>query len=169
LQCPSSGRNAELESRIRAVLVKSNGVFGVSVRHIRSAEQQFLRECRDCTTPAEMTMLFEKLVTGQAAGADASEQMLRLLSEQNFNQRLPRWIPGSTRFAHKTGTLNSPVWVVNDAGVMFLPGGQHAVVSVFSRRSNMEEDPLTRKTGIGNAEDRIAEIGKVVWEYYSRL
>ena len=133
----------------------------------RAAQQQFLRECPNCTTPAEMTMLLEKLVTGQAAAADSSEQMLRMLSQQNFNHRLPRWVPGGIRFAHKTGSLNGPVWVVNDAGIMYLPGGQHVIISVFSHGAAMDEDGVVLKSGITNAEDRIAEIGKLVEEYYS--
>ncbi len=127
----------------------------------------FLEECPNCTTPAEMTLLFEKIVTGQAADKPATDQMLRILSQQQFNQRLPRWLPGNVRADHKTGTLNAPVWVVNDAGIIYLPGGQRVIVSVFSRGAEMSLGPAELKASVSNAEDRIGEIAKVVFDYYT--
>lgn len=127
----------------------------------------FLEECPNCTTPAEMTLLLEKVVTGQAAEKSSTEQMLRILSQQQFNQRLPRWLPGNVRSDHKTGTLYSPVWVVNDAGILYLPNGQRVIVSVFSRGTEAAPGPAATKAAVTNAEDRIAEIAKVVYDFYT--
>jgi beta-lactamase class A len=127
--------------------------------------RRFLEECPNCTTPAEMTLLLEKIVTGQTADKDSTDQMLRILSRQQFNQRLPRWVTG--RFDHKTGTLNAPVWVVNDAGILYLPGGEHVIICVFSRGSEQNLSSLANKLAIANAEERIAEVARIVFDYYS--
>ncbi|HEV8384379.1 MAG TPA: serine hydrolase [Candidatus Acidoferrales bacterium] len=134
---------------------------------IQRNQKLFLDECPNCTTPEEMTSLFEKIATGQAAEKPATEQMLRILSQQQFNQRLPRWLPGNVRVEHKTGTLNGPVWVVNDAGIINLPGGQRVIVSVFSHGTDMALGPAELKASISNAEDRIGEIAKTVYDFYT--
>ena len=133
---------------------------------IAAAQQKFLDECPNCTTPDEMTLLLEKLAKGEAGDADSTRQMLRILGRQQFNQRLPRLVP-APRFEHKTGTLNAPVWVVNDAGVLYLPGGARVVISVFSRGTERDLGPGELRSSTSNAEDRIAEIAKVVYDYYT--
>ena len=166
----------------RELILQALGLRGEAYRNVTTAtirdvpwdriadevaqnRKRFLEECPNCTTPAEMTLLLEKIVTGQAADKDATDQMLRILSRQQFNQRLPRWVPG--RFDHKTGTLNAPVWVVNDAGILYLPGGEHVIISVFSRGAEQTLTPLALKVAVANAEERIGEIAKIVYEYYT--
>jgi beta-lactamase class A len=136
-------------------------------KEIEENRRKFLDECPNCTTPAEMTLLLEKMARAETADQEFTDQMLRILSRQQFNQRLPRWLPLGTRVDHKTGTLTSPVWVVNDAGMIYLPNGYRVVVSVFSRGAELSLSPAELKVAIANAEDRIAEIGKIVWDFYS--
>lgn len=133
----------------------------------RRAQEQFLKECPNCATPDEMTRLVELIFTGQAADKPRTTDMLTILSRQQFNARLPRFLPIGTRVDHKTGTLNGPVWVVNDAGIVYLPNGQHVIVSVFSRGSEIEQDDAAMKMGINQAEERIGEIAKIVYDYYT--
>lgn len=133
---------------------------------VRRNQQQFLRECPNCSTPSEMTLLLEKIVTGQALDSVGTQTLLDILFQQQFNQRLPRWIPYGVRFAHKTGTLTAPVWVVNDAGVLFLPNQQRVVLTVFGRGEDLGLSDGERKAAIAAAEDRIAEIGRIVFQFY---
>jgi len=125
-----------------------------------------LRNCQNCSTPSEMSQLFEKIVSGQAGDAAATNEMLGILSKQQFNQRLPRLLPLGVRVAHKTGTVTNPVWVVNDAGVIYLPNGEHVIVTAFSHGTDMNQDEMQLKAALNDAEDTIAEIGKAVFEYY---
>jgi beta-lactamase class A len=141
--------------------------WGGRAQEIEQNRRKFLDECPNCTTPAEMSQLLEQIARAETSDQPSSDQMLRILSQQQFNQRLPRWIPLGTRFDHKTGTLTGPVWVVNDAGILYLPNGYRVIVSVFSRGAEMNLSPAEMKVAISNAEDRIAEIGKIVWDYYS--
>jgi len=130
-------------------------------------QKQALRDCHNCSTPSAMSQLFEKIVSGQAGDAAATKDLLGILTKQQFNQRLPRLLPAGLRVAHKTGTVTNPVWVVNDAGVIYLPNGGHVVVTAFSHGTEMNQDEVQLKAAINEAEDTIAEIGKAVFEYYA--
>ncbi|HMI32085.1 MAG TPA: serine hydrolase [Candidatus Limnocylindrales bacterium] len=130
-------------------------------------QKQALRDCHNCSTPSEMSQLLEKIATGQAGDAVATIEMLSILSKQQFNMRLPRFLPVGIRVAHKTGTVTNPVLVVNDAGIIFLPNGEHVVVTVFGHGTDMNQDDVKLKAALNEAEDTIAEIGRVVFEYYT--
>lgn len=134
---------------------------------VRGRQEQFLKDCPNCATPDEMTRLVELIFTGQAAGPSQTADMLTTLSRQQFNARLPRFLPIGTRVDHKTGTLSGPVWVVNDSGLIYLPNKQHVIVSVFSRGSEIDQDEAAMKLGINQAEERIGEIAKIVYDYYT--
>jgi hypothetical protein len=82
---------------------------------------------------------------------------------------LPRWLPYDIRIDHKTGTLLEPIWVVTDAGVVHLPGDKHIVISVFSRGTQMDLSAAETKAAISGAEERIAEIGKLVFDYFTAV
>jgi beta-lactamase class A len=135
---------------------------------IKENQKRFLDQCPNCGTPGEVTTLLERLLAGRAADKDSTSEMLKILSNQQFNERLPRWLPYDVRVDHKTGTLLEPVWVVNDAGIIYLAGDKHIVISVFSRGPEMGFTPAQTKVAISGAEDRIAEIGKLVFDYYAK-
>jgi beta-lactamase class A len=134
---------------------------------IREKQKRFIDQCLNCGTPAEMTLLLEKLVSGKLADAAGTRDMLEILSNQQFNERLPRWLPYDVRVDHKTGTLLGPVWVVTDAGVIHLPGNKHIAISVFSHGTEMGLGSAETKAAISAAEERIAEIGKLVYDHYT--
>lgn len=142
-------------------------VRSIDVRERKRVQQKFLNDCPNCTTPGEMTMIFEKLLSAGITDRKSSDDMLRILSKQQFNHRLPRLLPVGARCDHKTGTLSQPVWMVNDAGIVYLPRGEHVIVSVFSRGTEMDLSQEEIKIATASAEDRIAEIGKIVWDYYA--
>lgn len=77
------------------------------------------------TTPADVALLFEKLVAGTVISKATSDEMLDLLSHQEINDRLPAGVPLGTRVAHKTGDLDN---TVHDAGVIYTPAGPVVVV-----------------------------------------
>jgi beta-lactamase class A len=126
-----------------------------------------LKECHNCSTPSEMSRLLEMLASGRLADKAATSDMMGILSRQQFNQRLPRDLPVGLRFPHKTGTVMNPVVVVNDAGVLFLPNGDHVVITVFSKGTGINLDEAELKKTMNDAEDIAAEIGQTVFEFYT--
>ena len=139
----------------------------MKAEEVRHNQKLFLEECPNCTTPDEMSLLLEKLFTGAAGDAKATGDMLHILSLQQFNQRLPRLLPSGIRCDHKTGTLNAPVWVANDAGIIYLPNGEHVIVSVFSHGPEVDLNPREFKAAAASADERIGAIGSIVYDYYT--
>jgi beta-lactamase class A len=137
----------------------------ISVEERRARQLEFVGNCYNCSTPAAMTALLEKILAGQAADKSGTEEMLTILGRQQFNQRLPRYL--DARVAHKTGSLTSPVWVVNDAGIIYLPNGEHVIVTVFGHGTEWEMNDAARKQSTAEAEDRIGRIGKLVYDFYA--
>src|SRR6185503_7847906 len=140
----------------------AQGDFNAHEAEIVRNQKHALRDCHNCSTPSDMSQLFEKIVTDQAGDAAATKEMLGILSKQQFNMRLPRFFPVGVRVAHKTGTVTNPVWVVNDAGVIYLPNGEHVAVTAFGHGKDMNQDEVQLKKSLNEAEDTIAEIGKAV-------
>jgi beta-lactamase class A len=134
---------------------------------IKANQKRFIDECPNCGTPREMTLLVENLASGRLADAAGTSEMLKILSNQQFNERLPRWLPYDVRVDHKTGTLLEPVWVVTDAGLIHLPGNRHIAISVFSHGTEMGLSYAETKAAISGAEERIAEIGNLVFAYFT--
>jgi len=141
--------------------------FQAHENEIVKNQQIALRDCHNCSTPSEMSRLLELIAAGKAGDAAATKDIMGLLSKQQFNQRLPRYLPVGIRFAHKTGTVTNPVVVVNDAGVIFLPKGDHVVVTAFSKGTGINLDEEALKKTMNDAEDIAAEIGRTVFDYYT--
>lgn len=76
--------------------------------------------------------------------------------------RLKGHLPEHTIVAHKTGTSGTNkkglTAAVNDIGIIFLPDGQHFLISVFVTNS---------KENVAVNEKIIADISKAAWEYFN--
>ncbi|MFW6075983.1 MAG: serine hydrolase [Chloroflexota bacterium] len=88
------------------------------------------------TSAADMARLFNLLLKGEVVSAEASEEMLDLLSEQVVRNRLPYLLPAGTRVANKTGNL--PPDLTHDVGVIWTPSGP-VIVAAMSEGSNEGE------------------------------
>jgi len=78
-----------------------------------------------CTSPSDMLVFFDRLYHHQLVSPAASDQMLKLLLNQQINDRLPADLPSGTAVAHKTGNLEG---VVNDAGIVYGPNASFILV-----------------------------------------
>lgn len=113
------------------------------------------------TTSAEdIGLMLEKTYNGQMVSFEASEQTIDLLAKAQINNRIPAKLPktdpstGSViKIAHKTGELSQ---VRNDAGIVFLEGNPYVIVLMTKNLKGEDE-------GIEN----LAEISRIVYEYYS--
>ena len=127
----------------------------------------------DVTTANDMVRLFAMLVSGELTeriGLPTRDVdgMLRILYRQQLNDRLPRYLPATVPFAHKTGSLGGAFEIHNDAGVLTLPNDEHVAVAAFTRApvapgtSPRDLSSLRRRL-----DDFIAEVAWAVYEYYT--
>ncbi|MCH7838183.1 MAG: serine hydrolase [Chloroflexi bacterium] len=104
------------------------------------------------TTAAEMALLMEMIARRQAVSETASDEMLALLSDTYFNDRLPALLPEGTRVAHKTGSWSN---ASHDAGIVYSPAATYVIVVL---------------TDFGYSDEgtaAIARISRAVYDYYN--
>lgn len=105
------------------------------------------------TTAEDQATFFQRLIAGQVVSPTASEAMLTLLKAQTENDRLPVLLPAGTAMAHKTGELDPPDAVRNDAGIIFTPGGP--VVCVVLTIDQQD---------VAQTDKAIAQEGRLVYD-----
>lgn len=123
---------------------------------VTKADADFAKIEKDVASPLDMARLLEKIVKGEAASEASCQQMMSILNRQQFNQRLPRYLPEGTGFAHKTGTIAS---TTNDAGVMFVQGRPIALV-VFT---------VDKRAGRGEVEEQMGRLARVVYDFFDTI
>jgi len=150
------GGPAAVEAYIRSLGVDEIGV-GTDYRRMRNDSLY-----RNWISPVSAAALLYKFYT-QKILTDTSRLMLwkAMVEAPNGKDRLPGLLPAGTVIGHKTGTSGRDTTNVctafNDIGIMHLPDGGMVAVAVFVAKSPLTDDMNARS---------IAEIGKMVWDYY---
>jgi len=101
------------------------------------------------TSATDLARVLEGIGRGQAVSKSASEEMVRLLSLEQFDNGLRAGTPPGLRLAHKTGNYQG---VTHDAGIVYGPSGAYVIV-VLSDGANA---PAVTK-----------DIAMIVFDYFS--
>jgi beta-lactamase class A len=120
------------------------------------AEREFAKVMKDVSSPRDMALLLEKIYKGEAASKESCQMMMAIMGRQMFNQRLPRYLPESSRMAHKTGTIGS---TTNDAGIMFVRGNPIAI-AVFT---------VDKRIGRGEVEERMGRLTRAIYDFFDTI
>lgn len=104
------------------------------------------------TTSYDIALFFEKLYKGQLANTENTSKMIELLKKQTLNNKLPKYLPGKTSIAHKTGEID---FLSHDAGIIFSEKGDYIIVI------------LSESDSPKGAEERIAQISAAVFNYFN--
>jgi beta-lactamase class A len=137
-------------------IIAMSGTRRVTPEKQAEAEREFAKVMKDVSSPRDMTSLLEKIYKGEAASKESCRMMMTILGQQMFNQRLPRYLPESSRMAHKTGTIGS---TTNDAGLMFVRGNPIAIV-VFT---------VDKRAARGEIEERMGRLTRVVYDFFDAV
>jgi len=129
----------------------------VSEESRRSAGRRFEADLRDTCTPEAMTLLLKSIYRGALLEQESADLLLAMMSRcRTGENRLKGLLPPGTAVAHKTGTF--PESIVNDAGIITLPGdGGHIAIAVFVK-SPQVDDP--------EAERVIAHISRAIYDFF---
>jgi len=118
--------------------------LGLTATRVRRTILDFAairRGVENTTTAYEMMQLLELIYEGRAASRESCREMLQILLEQEYNDRIPRAMPADIAVAHKTGTMRR---LAHDVGIVFLPQ-QEFVICVLLQ--GMSEEPSERLIG----------------------
>ena len=106
------------------------------------------------TTARDLGIIMSALGRGEVVSAEASEEMLEIMSRQQWRTKIPAGLPEGVRVAHKTGRITG---ISHDSGVVFPSGAPPYALVILTRGF---EDP-DRADGVA------AEISRVVFEHHT--
>jgi beta-lactamase class A len=119
------------------------------------ANERFNATEKDVATPRHMTLLLEKIHQGEIVDRASSDEIIEFMSHSmTGDARISGLLPLGTRVVHKTGTISGST---NDTGIVFLPGGGHMVITVFTKDA---------KATSAEREHAIAEISRFAYDYF---
>ncbi|MCL5004057.1 MAG: class A beta-lactamase-related serine hydrolase [Patescibacteria group bacterium] len=104
------------------------------------------------TTAADIALFFKKLYRGELSSESSGSKMIALLKKKELNDGLPKYLPDPSQVANKTGDIDL---FMNDGGIVYAPKGDYIIVIL----SQTDYPTL--------AEERIAQISKSVYEYFT--
>ena len=98
--------------------VHALGADGMNVLRGVEDSKAFQQGLNNTTTARALLTLLQAIARGEAVDTDSSRQMIEILEQQTFNDRIPAGLPAGTRVAHKTGEITR---IQHDAAIVFAP------------------------------------------------
>jgi beta-lactamase class A len=98
--------------------VHAMGADGMNVLRGVEDSKAFEKGLNNTTTAQGLSVLLSAIAEGKAVDADASRQMIEILSRQHFNDGIPAGLPPGMKVAHKTGEITK---IHHDAAIVYAP------------------------------------------------
>jgi len=128
--------------------------FGANnIRVLRGVEdgKAFEKGLNNTTTARDLMIILRRIAERRAISAKASDEMIKVMLDQKFNEGIPAGLPAGVRVSHKTGSITK---VNHDAAIVYPPNRKPYVLVVLER--GIEDEKRAHKL--------IAEISRVVYE-----
>jgi len=116
------------------------------------------------TTPGNATLLLKQFYEQKLLTKKSSRFLYKTMVANTVGQnRMKAKLPVKTIVAHRTGTSFTNdaglTGAVNNIGIVTLPNGDHVAIAVFVHNTTAP---------VAHAEALIADITKVIWNFYAR-
>src|SRR5215212_11041144 len=108
------------------------------------------------STPNDVLVMLEKVADPSYTSPEHSAEMLEILTNTSFEDRLPQPLPEGARVAHKVGSYGG---TFSDAGLVFTEGSQDAYYIVV----------IAGDTTEGTARSAIQSMSLAAYESLARL
>jgi len=124
------------------------------MRVLRGVEdgKAFQRGMNNTTTARALMIILRQIAERRAISREASDEMIKILLDQKFNEAIPAGLPPEVRVAHKTGAITK---INHDAAIVYPPSRKPYVLVVLTRGIEDEK----------RAHSLIADISRVVYEH----
>jgi len=132
-------------------LLRSLGAYRMQVMRGVEDDKAFRAHLNNTATAKDLSVLLAALVSGETFTPESRAAMLEILKAQEFNEKIPAYLPKGIAIAHKTGDITG---VHHDAAIVFPPGEAPYILVVLT--SGFLEEKA--------ADQRIAEISRLVWQ-----
>lgn len=132
--------------------MRSLGTNDVQVLRGVEDNKAYARGLNNAATARGLMLILVRLAERAVVSPRASEEMLKILRGQKFNEGIPAGLPAGTPIAHKTGSFAK---VYHDVGIIEPPGRKPVVLIIFTR--GIDEETRAHKL--------VAEIARRVFEH----
>ncbi|HEV7509369.1 MAG TPA: serine hydrolase [Thermoanaerobaculia bacterium] len=132
-------------------LLRSLGAYQMKVLRGVEDEKSYQAGLNNTATAKDLATLLTALAKGETFSPASNAKMIEILEAQEFNEKIPAYLPQGTPIAHKTGDITG---VHHDAAIVFPPGESPYVLVVLTAGFKDEKQ----------ANQIIAEISRVVWQ-----
>lgn len=124
-----------------------------NIRVLRGVEdgKAFQKGLNNTTTARDLMIILRRIAERRAVSERASNEMIKTMLAQKFNEGIPAGLPRDARVSHKTGSITR---INHDAGIV-LPRSRKPYVLVVLTRG-IEDEKLAHKL--------IADISRAVYE-----
>jgi len=109
------------------------------------------------TTPRDMLTYFTRLADEDVVSPDASDSLVRLLTAQEINDRIPAGLPsdGGWRVAHKTANVDD---MLGDAGIVYAPTNDAFALVILAQGPASYDDAIQAMRSIAQVAYRTLEL-----------
>lgn len=123
------------------------------IRVLRGVEdgKAYERGMNNTTTARDLMIILRRIAERRAVSEKASDEMVKVLLDQQFNEGIPAGLPRAARVAHKTGSITK---ANHDAAIIYLPNRKPYILVVLTRGIRDEK----------RAHKLIADISRVIYE-----
>jgi beta-lactamase class A len=132
-------------------LMRSLGAYRIQVLRGVEDEKAFNAGLNNKVTARDLEIALTALAKGETFTPASNEKMIEILKAQEFNEKIPAFLPKGTPIAHKTGDITG---IHHDAAIIYPPGERPYALVVLTEGFQDEKE----------ADRTIAEISRVVWQ-----
>ena len=124
------------------------------IRVLRGVEdgKAFQHGMNNTTTARDLMIILRRIAERRAVSTKASDEMIKIMLDQKFNEGIPAGLPRNARVSHKTGSITR---INHDAAIVYPSHRKPYVLVVLTR--GIEDEKIAHKL--------IADISRTVYEY----
>jgi beta-lactamase class A len=124
-----------------------------NIRVLRGVEdgKAYEQGMNNTATARDLMIILRQIARKQAVSSKASNEMVKILLEQKFNDGIPSGLPKEVKVAHKTGSITK---INHDAAIVYPPNRKPYVLVVLTR--GIEDEKRANKL--------IADISRTLYK-----
>lgn len=132
-------------------LMRDIGAKRIQVLRGVEDSKAYERGMNNKTTARDLMIILRRIAEHRAVSAESSNEMIKIMLGQKFNEGIPSGLPSDVKVAHKTGSITK---INHDAAIIYPPGRKPYVLVVLTR--GIEEEKQAHKL--------IADISRTIYE-----
>ncbi|HCB01119.1 MAG TPA: serine hydrolase [Anaerolineae bacterium] len=133
--------------------IKELGIKNVNVMRLIEDKQAYRLNINNTFSARGTTHMMRLIAEGKVISQEASDEMIKVMLGQEFNESIPALLPKDVKVAHKTGWTGE---FFHDTGIVFPSNRKPYAITLFT--NGFPEDDESQ------AHNCMAEISKLVYE-----